>query len=77
MKKACDDTVDSVTRLQPPAVAATIFIHNGAPQALLGFYETVGRWCKKFGETFANRLRCRRPRPEDKWHMDEGAPRTH
>src|ERR1700678_414577 len=34
-------------------------------------YETVRRWCKKFGQSFANRLRRRRPRPGDKWHMDE------
>ncbi len=34
-------------------------------------YETVRRWCKKFGASFAGRLRRRRPRPADKWHMDE------
>jgi putative transposase len=31
-------------------------------------YETVRRWCKKFDEDFAKRLRRRRPRPGDKWH---------
>jgi putative transposase len=34
-------------------------------------YETVRRWCKKFAVSFADRLRRRRPRPGDKWHMDE------
>ncbi len=34
-------------------------------------YETVWRWCKTFGQSFANRLRHRRPRPGDEWHMDE------
>src|ERR1700731_2618929 len=34
-------------------------------------YETVRRWCKKFGQTFASRLRRRRPRPGDKWYLDE------
>jgi putative transposase len=34
-------------------------------------YETVRRWCKKFGEDFAKRLRRRRPRPGDKWYLDE------
>jgi putative transposase len=34
-------------------------------------YETVRRWCKKFGRSFANRLRRQRPRPGDKWHLDE------
>ncbi|CAO3452100.1 IS6 family transposase [Azospirillum largimobile] len=34
-------------------------------------YETVRRWCRKFAQTFANRLRRRRPRPGDRWHLDE------
>jgi putative transposase len=34
-------------------------------------YETVRRRCKKFAASFADRLRRRRPRPGDKWHMDE------
>lgn len=34
-------------------------------------YETVRRWCQKFGESFAHAMRRRRPRPGDKWHMDE------
>jgi putative transposase len=34
-------------------------------------HETVRRWCRKFGQTYANALRRRRPRPGDKWHLDE------
>jgi len=34
-------------------------------------YETVRRWCDKFGQAYANQLRRRRPRPGDKWHLDE------
>jgi putative transposase len=34
-------------------------------------YETVRRWCEKFGESFAHSPRRRRPRPGDKWHLDE------
>jgi putative transposase len=34
-------------------------------------YESVRRWCAKFGQAYANRLRRRRPKPGDKWHMDE------
>jgi putative transposase len=34
-------------------------------------YETIGRWCAKFGQAYANQLRRRRPRPGDKWHLDE------
>jgi putative transposase len=33
-------------------------------------YETVRRWCRKFGGSFAHAMRRRRPRPGDKWHMD-------
>ena len=34
-------------------------------------YETIRRWTVKFGQDYANALRRRRPRPGDKWHMDE------
>jgi putative transposase len=34
-------------------------------------YETIRSWCAKFGPDYANRLRARRPRPGDKWHLDE------
>ena len=34
-------------------------------------YETIRRWCAKFGQAYANQLRRRRPRPGDKWHFDE------
>src|SRR5260221_5642179 len=34
-------------------------------------YETIRRWCLKFGPVIAAALRCRRPQPKDKWHLDE------
>ncbi|WP_328543737.1 IS6 family transposase [Streptomyces europaeiscabiei] len=34
-------------------------------------YETVRRWCAKFGQRYADSLRRCRPRPGDKWHLDE------
>jgi transposase-like protein len=34
-------------------------------------YETVRRWVLKFGPLTARRLRERRPRPSDRWHLDE------
>jgi putative transposase len=34
-------------------------------------YETVRRWVLKFGPAFARRLRRSRPRPSDRWHLDE------
>ena len=34
-------------------------------------YETVREWCLKFGQTYANCLRHKSPRPGDRWHLDE------
>ena len=34
-------------------------------------YETVRRWVLKFGPGIIRRLRRRRPRPSDRWHLDE------
>jgi putative transposase len=34
-------------------------------------YEAIRQWCLKFGQGYANRLKRRRPRPGDKWHLDE------
>ena len=42
-----------------------------AERGVIVSYESIRRWCLKFGASFANKLRRRRPRPGDKWHMDE------
>ncbi len=42
-----------------------------AERGVVVSYETVRRWCRKFGQSFANCLRRRRPRPGDKWYLDE------
>jgi DDE domain len=34
-------------------------------------YEAIRKWCRKFGQEYGNQLRCRRPRPGDKWPLDE------
>jgi len=34
-------------------------------------YETIRRWCAKFGQAYANQLRRRRAQPGDRWHLDE------
>jgi putative transposase len=34
-------------------------------------HESIRHWCRKFGADFAGRLRRRRPRPGDTWHLDE------
>jgi putative transposase len=42
-----------------------------AERGVIVSYESIRRWCRKFGAGFADRLRRRRPRPGDKWHLDE------
>src|SRR6202023_3676304 len=42
-----------------------------AERGVVVSYETVRRWCEKFGQTYANRQRRRRPRTGDKWYLDE------
>jgi putative transposase len=42
-----------------------------AERGVIVSYESVRRWCLKFGSAFADNLRRRRPRPGDKWHLDE------
>ena len=34
-------------------------------------HECVRRWCLKFGRGFAEKLRRRRTKPGDTWHLDE------
>src|ERR1700719_6780 len=34
-------------------------------------YETVRRWVLKFGPLIARKLRQGRPRPSERWHLDE------
>ena len=40
-------------------------------RGVLVSYETIRAWCRTLGQTYANGLRRRRPRPGDKWHLDE------
>jgi putative transposase len=34
-------------------------------------YETIREWSLRFGRTYANSLKRRRPQPGDKWFLDE------
>jgi len=34
-------------------------------------YESIRQWCLKFGQAIADELRRCRPRPGEKWHLDE------
>ncbi len=40
-------------------------------------YESIRAWGLRFGRLFANELKRRRPRPGDKWFMDEVFVRIH
>ena len=42
-----------------------------AMRGLLLTHETIRHWCLKFGQTYANNLRCRQPRTGDRRHLDE------
>ena len=48
-----------------------------AERGVVVTHESIRNWCRKFGADFARRLRRRRPKPGDTWHLDEGVPRTH
>jgi transposase-like protein len=34
-------------------------------------YETIRRWCDKFGSGLARRVKVARPKPGTTWHLDE------
>lgn len=40
-------------------------------RGVVATYESVRRWCAKFGPTFAQCVRQIRPRPGTSWHLDE------
>ncbi len=42
-----------------------------AQRGILVSYESIRAWGQRFGRAFANTLKRRRPRPGDKWHLDE------
>jgi putative transposase len=42
-----------------------------AARGVMLSYETVRRWCDKFGKQYVDGLRRRRARTGDKWHLDE------
>jgi putative transposase len=42
-----------------------------AERGVVVTHESIRNWCQKFGAEFAKRLRRRRPRPGDTWHLDK------
>jgi putative transposase len=42
-----------------------------AQRGIVVSYETIRRWCLKFGPLFAAEIRRRRPHPRNQWHLDE------
>ena len=42
-----------------------------AARGVVVSYESIREWGLRFGRLFADRLKRRRPRPGDKWHLDE------
>lgn len=41
-----------------------------AERRVIVSYERVRKWGLKFGASFADKMRRRRPRPHDKWYLD-------
>jgi putative transposase len=42
-----------------------------AARGIVVSYETIRAWSLRFGRTYAKALKRRRPRPGDKWFLDE------
>jgi putative transposase len=42
-----------------------------AARGIVVSYETSGEWSLRFGRAYANSLKMRRPKPGDKWFLDE------
>jgi putative transposase len=42
-----------------------------AARGIVVSYESIRDWGLRFGRMFANTLKRRRPRPSDKWFLDE------
>lgn len=42
-----------------------------AARGVVVSYETIPEWGLRFGRLFVNELKRRRPRPGNKWHLDE------
>jgi putative transposase len=42
-----------------------------AERGIVVSYESIRCWCRRFGADFASKLRRRRPKPGDVWHLDE------
>jgi putative transposase len=42
-----------------------------AARGIIVSYETIREWSLRFGRTYAKTLKRRRPKPGDKWFLDE------
>ena len=47
-----------------------------AERGIIVSHETVQQWARKFGQRFANQIRRRLPRVDDKWHLDASPRRS-
>ncbi len=57
----------AVSLLQPQPNVETILAARGVVVS----YKSIREWGLRFGRLFANTLKRRRPKPGDKWHLDE------
>ncbi len=45
-----------------------------AARGVVVSYESIREWGLRLGRLFANTLKRRRPKPGDKWHLNEAVP---
>ena len=70
-------------RFPPEIIAHAVWLHFRfqlsfrdvqdllAERGMIVSHEAIRQWCAKFGAAFAAKLRRRRVRAGDKWHLDE------
>jgi putative transposase len=70
-------------RFPPAIISQAVYLHYRftvsyrdveemlARRGIVVLYETISRWCLKFGPHFAAEIRRRRPQPKTTWHWDE------
>jgi putative transposase len=71
-----DGALRTVNPLRRPPCAMNVartVPTGGMERRVLGYraLSLPTKWCGKFGQDYANQLRRCRPRPGDKWHLDE------
>ncbi|GHP01119.1 hypothetical protein KSF_111660 [Reticulibacter mediterranei] len=83
MKKNIPDSLYKGYRFPPEIIGYSVWLYFRfslsfrdveeimAERGVVLTYETIRQWCLKFGQRYANEIKCRRPHTGDTWHLDE------